>query len=143
MLELADLHRIQQTRTAAEIARAQKDDAQEDIFIFADVLGERFQRASLPLTALLGDHVKNDESLVVNPAKQFFQRARPYHQDSSIRPVCKVTTNPADFSYPSGHGTTGYLEALVLVQILPEKARCDSGSGARICAQSGSVRRPL
>ena len=134
--EVADLRRIQDTRTPAEVAHARKDDAEESIFAFQDVLGERFTRATLPQTALLSDHVKNDEGIIVNPAKNFFRRPRPYHFDASIKPVCKTSDNRADYSYPSGHGTTGYLEALVLVQIVPEKrnailARADDYAHSR------------
>jgi len=118
--EIADLRRIQETRTPAAIAHAQSDEAEESIFAFADVLGERFTRAELPITALLSEHVRHDEGVIVNPAKNFFHRPRPYRLDASIKPVCKTTDNPTDYSYPSGHGTTGYLEALVLLQMVPE-----------------------
>ena len=118
--ELADLHRIQETRSAEQISHAQADDKEESIFIFADVLGSKFNRTFLPATAVLSDHVKANESVIVNSAKSFFHRPRPYHLDPTLRPVCKTTENLADYSYPSGHGTTGYLEALVLVQMMPE-----------------------
>jgi acid phosphatase (class A) len=55
------------------------------------------------------------------PSKNFFKHPRPYYVDATIKPVCKATDNRMDFGYPSGHGTTGYLEALVLIQIVPEK----------------------
>ena len=32
-----------------------------------------------------------------------------------------MTANREDYGYPSGHGTTGYLEALTLIQLVPEK----------------------
>jgi len=118
--ELAELHKLQNSRTAAEIERAKTDDAEEDIFIFKNVLGEKFNREALPLTAQLSDHVHNDEGIVVNPAKDFFKRPRPYQFDSTISPVCKATSKVPD-AYPSGHGTTGYLEAMVATLIVPEK----------------------
>jgi acid phosphatase (class A) len=42
-----------------------------------------------------------------------------------------------DYSYPSGHSTTGYLEALVLTMIVPEKrdailARADDYAYSRV-----------
>jgi acid phosphatase (class A) len=122
-MELAELHRIQEERTPAEVAHAQQDDKNEHIFIFETVFGPGFNRIALPATALLSDHVKNDEGIIVGPAKKFFARPRPYHFDATIQSVCKTTENRADFGYPSGHGTTGYLEALVLIQIAPEKRR--------------------
>jgi acid phosphatase (class A) len=119
--ELAELHRLQEARSPAQVLRAQNDDSEEDIFIFKNVLGERFNREGLPMTALLSDHVHNDEGIILNPAKAFFQRPRPYHFDETIKPVCKIKEDRTDYAYPSGHGTTGYLEGLVLTLIVPEK----------------------
>ena len=73
------------------------------------------------MTALLSDHVHNDEGIILNPAKTFFQRPRPYHSDETIKPACKVKEDRTDDAYPSGHGTTGYLEGLVLTLIVPER----------------------
>lgn len=121
LAELAELHRLEATRTPEQIAHAQTDDKEESMFAFANVMGPNFTRALLPKTALLSDHVKRNEGVIVNPAKKFFQRPRPYHLDATLHSVCKTTENRADFGYPSGHGTTGYLEALTLAQIVPEK----------------------
>jgi acid phosphatase (class A) len=134
--EIAELHRLEQTRTPEQIAHAQADDKEESIFLFADILGPKFNRASLPHTALLSDHVKGNESVIVNPGKKFFRRPRPYHFDATIHTICKATENREDFSYPSGHGTTGYLEGLVLAMMLPEKrdaifARADDYAHSR------------
>src|SRR3954466_3036133 len=42
--ELAILHSLQKSRSAVEIAHAQADDAEEDIFIFRRFLGSAFTR---------------------------------------------------------------------------------------------------
>jgi acid phosphatase (class A) len=117
--ELAEVHRLQDTRTEAMIAHAQADDAEEDMFVFKDVLGEKFTAANLPATALLSAHLHSDEGIIVNPAKTFFAKMRPYNADPTVKPVCK--TNVKDYGYPSGHGATGYLEALTLIMMVPEK----------------------
>jgi len=135
--ELAELHQIQDTRSPAKIAHAKADDAEQDIFIFQDVLGKEFAPDLLPLTALLSDHVRGNEGVILNPAKKYFHRPRPYDFDPTLKPVCKTTTNPADYSFPSGHATAGYLEALVLTMILPEKrdailARADDYAYSRL-----------
>src|SRR5215831_19010397 len=88
-MELADLHRIQETRTPEQVAHARADDAEESMFAFKDVLGPAFKRDSLPATAVLSDHIKNDEGVIVNPGKKFFARPRPYHFDATLKPVCK------------------------------------------------------
>ena len=51
--------------------------------------------------------------------------------------MCKVNADVHDYGYPSGHSTTGYLEALVLVMIVPEKrdaimARADDYAHSRV-----------
>jgi len=134
--ELAELHKLQETRTPAEVEHARADDKEESFFAFADVLGPGFTRAALPLTAQLSDHIKNDEGVIVNPGKNFFKRPRPYHLDPTLKPVCKTTDNRQDFAYPSGHGTTGFISALVLIRIVPEKrdailARADDYAHSR------------
>jgi acid phosphatase (class A) len=121
LAELAEVHRLQDTRQTAQIAHAKADDAEEDIFVFKNVLGDKFSPANLPLTALLSAHVHNDEGVIVGPAKKYFHRLRPFNFQSSVKPVCKTNSNIDDYSYPSGHSTTGYLEALVLTMIVPEK----------------------
>ena len=135
--EIAELHRIQEVRSFTQVLHAQKDDAEEDIFIFKDVVGEKFNRENLPMTALLSDHVHNDEGFIRNPAKAVFRRPRPYHFDETIKPVCRVTNNRMDYAYPRCHGTTGYLEGLVLTLIIPEKrdailARADDYARSRV-----------
>src|SRR5215831_20988676 len=45
--ELAELHRLQETRSPARVLGAQTDESEEDIFVFRNVLGERFNREGL------------------------------------------------------------------------------------------------
>jgi len=119
--ELAELHRIEQTRTPAQVAAAQADDKEETIFVFRTVLGEKFRPEDLPLTAALSAHVHNEEPASDNSMKAAFQRPRPYQIDATLHPVCKTTDQPN--SYPSGHALSGYLEAFTLAQIVPEKRK--------------------
>ena len=117
--ELTDIHRIEKLRTAQQVAAAQADDQEQDIFIFKEVLGENFTAANLPLTAALSAHIHNDEGVASKPLKTNFARPRPFQFDSSLHPVCELSKEPN--SYPSGHTLSGYLLALTLVQIVPEK----------------------
>ena len=119
--EIAELHHMQETRSASEVAHAKGDDVEEDIFIFKDVLGEKFVKAALPMTAVLSNHVHSDEGVIVGPAKKYFKRPRPFNFDHTIKPVCRTNSDLTDYAYPSGHSTTGYLEALVLTMMVPEK----------------------
>lgn len=119
LAELAEVHRIESVRTPAQIAAAKADDAEEDIFIFRQVMGPSFTPENLPKVAALSTHVHNDESVISGILKALFQRPRPYQTDKTLHPVCKVTD--VHNSYPSGHSVTGYLLALTLIELVPEK----------------------
>jgi acid phosphatase (class A) len=133
--ELAELHQIEQSRTAQQVAQARADEAEEDIFAFATVFGPGFTPEALPLTATLGAHVKNEQSVVGGQLKLYFQRPRPFQTDPTLHPVCEL--KETHDSYPSGHGLTGYLEAFTLAEIVPEKraeilARADAYAHNRL-----------
>ena len=117
--ELTELHRIEETRTPAQITQAEADDTEEDIFIFKTVLGPAFTAEALPITAALSAHVRKDESTASSPLKNIYRRPRPYQVDQTLHPVCPL--NPEPTSYPSGHSLSGYLLAFTLVQLVPEK----------------------
>ena len=109
----------QRTRTSAEIQQAQADDREEDLFVFASVLGPKFKAAELPLAAAFSQHLR-DASAVVNPAlKLRFARPRPFIASTQVHPVCRET---ASYSFPSGHSMVGTLEALALTQMVPERS---------------------
>ncbi|WP_051978175.1 acid phosphatase [Edaphobacter aggregans] len=118
--EFAELHRIQEARTPEQVKAAQDDDAEEDIFVYRTVLGPSFNAQSLPLTAALSAHVHGDEPVASNGLKERFARQRPYQVDATLHPVCKVTTQHN--AYPSGHTVSGYMLALTLAKMVPEKS---------------------
>ena len=135
--ELAEVHHLQDLRTPAQIAHAKADDSEEDIFIYRDVLGDKFTAEALPETALLSSHLHNDEGVIGGTAKKKFRRLRPFNLDPTVTPVCKTNSDVYDYGYPSGHALTGYLEALALVQMVPEKrdailARADDYALSRV-----------
>jgi acid phosphatase (class A) len=117
--ELTELHRIEQARTPEQVTKAKADDAEEDMFVFKTVFGPGFTAEALPMTAALGAHVQNEQSVVGNQLKHSYQRPRPYQTDTTLHPVCGLKTEHD--SYPSGHGLTGYLEAFTLANIVPER----------------------
>jgi acid phosphatase (class A) len=133
--DLKELHIIQTERTPSEVAAARADAAERDIFIFKTVLGPNFNAKNLPLTAALSAHVEEDVLADIEPVKTIFPRIRPYNFDKTLHPVCWATNK--DNAYPSGHTMTGYVMALTLASMLPEKrgaifARADAYAHERL-----------
>jgi acid phosphatase (class A) len=119
--DLVVLHTIEQTRTQAQVAAAQADEKQENMFYLRSVLGDKFSPENLPLTAVFAAHLQTEQAAAVVALKVEYQRPRPYQFDPTLHPVCGTTTQPN--SYPSGHAVTGYLEAFAVIKIVPEKSR--------------------
>ena len=116
--ELALMRQVAKDRTPAQVQQAVADDADESMFIFARVLGPKFNATFLPLTAALSAKVQSDSSWVGAPAKSAFMRPHPYHADTQLPTVCPTKTKHD--SYPSGHTLAGYMQALVLIEMVPE-----------------------
>jgi acid phosphatase (class A) len=117
--ELVEIHRIENTRTPEQVAAAQADDKEEDIFVYKQIFGPDFSPSAFPLTAALSAHIRIDEGVVGKPLKTSFRRPRPFQYDATLHPVCELTKEPN--SYPSGHTLSGYLLAFALAQMVPEK----------------------
>lgn len=133
--ELAELHKLEAARTDAQAAAAKWDDENENVFLYKNVFGEKFTKENLPTLDALAARVRNDEGVNSGVAKEGFHRVRPYNLDKTLHPVCKTKTK--DDSYPSGHTTSGYLLALTLIDIVPEKrdeilARADDYANNRL-----------
>lgn len=118
-LELAELHRLEAGRSEKDVADAKWDETNENVFLFTTIFGEKFNAEALPAVAAFGKRVRNDEGINSGPAKLGFHRVRPYNLDKTLNPVCKTKT--IDDSYPSGHATSGYLLALAMIDMVPEK----------------------
>ena len=135
--ELAKLHRLEGARTPVQVQAAMADDKDESIFLFRNAMGASFTAAALPLTAAFSERVKSDAGGIAAPATKGFLRVHPYNLDKTLKPICE--TKVKDDSYPSGHTFAGYLLALALVDMVPEKrdailARADDyGHNRMIC----------
>jgi acid phosphatase (class A) len=117
----ADLRAVmdaQRNWTPAILANAQAD-AQLSVFRFADVIGPAFKPENLPFTAAFFERVSSDQANVVRAAKIYFHRPRPFVIDAEIKPAEHLSSNT---SYPSGHATFAYVDAIILADMLPEKA---------------------
>lgn len=118
--ELGEILTIQVARTPAMAERARAD-SEENIWRFADVLGEKFSAANLPKLAMLSERLIKTEDVVVKPAKKGFNRPRPYVLNKLVDPLRAGTSMSASGSWPSGHTTLGTLMGIVLADMVPEK----------------------
>lgn len=115
--ELAEVLTLQVTRTPEMVARAQAD-AEENVWRFADVLGPKFTKDTLPKTDAFFARIVETEGAVVDPAKDFWKRPRPHLYSDLVKPVVPLSKSGA---YPSGHATVGTLMAIMLSNMVPEK----------------------
>ena len=116
--ELAEILTLQVKRTPQMVTRAQAD-AEESVWRFADVIGPKFTSENLPRLAKFFDRVTETEGAVVDPAKNFFKRMRPYAWSDLVKPV--VQRPSVSGAWPSGHATVGTLMGIILSNMVPEK----------------------
>jgi acid phosphatase (class A) len=90
---------------------------------FDAVLGDAFTAANAPRTAALMTRLMTETRDITGAAKTAFDRRRPYETDPGVVPCAPVAAGtPLSGSYPSGHAMVGWLAALVLADMAPEKA---------------------
>jgi acid phosphatase (class A) len=116
--DLDRLFAIQKARTPEQEQRALAD-ATSGAFGFADVLGPKFTAVAAPKLALLMDKIRGDGAAVENAGKDYWKRPRPYETSTDIHALGDL---PKSSSYPSGASTAGYLTAIVLANMVPERA---------------------
>jgi acid phosphatase (class A) len=119
----ADLQAVldaQRDRTPAEVKSAQAD-ARLSVFRFADVVGPGFKPDKLPFATQFFARVVIEDEHAIDVAKAIFHRPRPYVLDHAVKPAVPTTMNGYT-SYPSGHATFAYATAIVLANMVPEKA---------------------
>jgi acid phosphatase (class A) len=87
---------------------------------YACAMGMRIDARRAPALAALLDRIGTGE--MVGPVKEHYRKARPYLGTDA--PICEPRTDhlARNGDYPSGHAANGWLEALVLVQLLPDRA---------------------
>ena len=146
--EIAEIYAIHRSATPQETERANWDNKHENLFAIAMVLGDKVTAESMPALAKLWTDMDNDQHIFVTAAKQYWQELRPYDLDPNVKSICGSKPGGPKNSYPSGHGTTGYLSALVLSMMVPEKseilhARADEYGHSRVvCGDHYSVDIP-
>jgi acid phosphatase (class A) len=114
----AEVIALQAKATPERIALA-KADAEESVFdMYTRTFGESFNPQALPKIAHLFARVGESEDAVVDPAKPFYGRIRPWLANPDIKALVKSTKSGA---YPSGHTTRVAAVATILTAMIPEK----------------------
>ena len=119
--ELAELHAIAASSSAAMLEAARRDDADEKPDMFNAALG--FDITALPATARMLDEVVKEEEADSKAAKAYFHRDRPWIVDASIKTCVPVKPGPAANSYPSGHTSLAFSMGVVLAAVMPDTAQ--------------------
>ena len=115
--DLAAVLAAQASRTDVEVKSARAD-TEASVFRFADVMGPEFRTEDLPFATFL-KNVYSDDSQAVAIAKPYFDRPRPFVAEHDVKPIIEQAPNA---SYPSGHATFAYVTAILLADMVPEKA---------------------
>jgi acid phosphatase (class A) len=116
--ELDEILAFQSNRTQAMVDFAVSD-ATISVFRFADVIGTNFTPANFPVAAYFFSNSLANAEKITSSAKKYYHRPRPYAQDTNVHPC---VPKPSNESYPSGHSTAGNFFAILLADMLPEKA---------------------
>ncbi|HEX3982988.1 MAG TPA: phosphatase PAP2 family protein [Acidisoma sp.] len=116
--DLAAVVRAEMDRTAKDAVDAEADH-KRSVFRFADVLGPQFTPKNLPFATAFFNRVYRDEERIVTITKAHFARLRPFMVDANLSPMVEPRHTP---SYPSGHTTFAYVMAIILANMVPEKA---------------------
>jgi len=105
---------------SARWAVATQDVTSEAFDHFACALGATLTPATAPALARLLDLAGT--AGVVDPVKHYYHAARPYL--STKAPICQARTAAlaANGDYPSGHAAGGWMEALILAELAPDRA---------------------
>jgi acid phosphatase (class A) len=125
--DLASARGVFKARTPAEEARATKDSSLS-IFLFGPAVGPVLQPGELPKTEALFQKVKTDMAAPLDTAKDHWKRLRPYQIDEHL----SLGPPEKSFGYPSGHATRGTVQALLLVELFPEKKEAILAIGREI-----------
>jgi acid phosphatase (class A) len=117
----------QTTWTYAERKRIRRE-VNLNVYLFDTVLGSWFAADNVPATAALFQKVDDTVRPVIDSAKKYWHRPRPFLLDSRIHPPIAIIDDdvqpPFDLSkspaYPSGHSTVGDLDGLILAELAPD-----------------------
>jgi acid phosphatase (class A) len=117
--ELDAMLLIQERRTPEQAAQALTDN-EIGLEAFSEALGspKSLEGLKLPLLNALAEKVDDDASPIIGAGKEAFNRPRPYALEKRLKPALPL---PRGSSFPSGHAVWGYINGLVLADMVPER----------------------
>ena len=127
--ELGEVLTLQVTRTP-EMEKRAIADAEEDVWRFADVMGPKFSKETLPKFSAFFDRVVATEGAVADPAKDVWKRPRPHQLSDLVKPAVELSNSG---SWPSGHATGRHHDGQHPVRHGAGEAARDHGPRGRIC----------
>jgi acid phosphatase (class A) len=77
-----------------------------------------YKPGTLPKAEAFLKRIGDETGNVVDAAKDFWKRSRPY----TVKPDLLAGKKESSFGYPSGHSTGGMVTALVLAELYPDRA---------------------
>ncbi|MBV9719590.1 MAG: phosphatase PAP2 family protein [Candidatus Eremiobacteraeota bacterium] len=95
-------------RSPAELLEAQEA-SKRSVFFFVASVAPQFTAQRLPITARFFSRVRSDVENLIDSAKAYWQRPRPYGVQRQRG------------SYPSGHAAFAASAAIILSQLIPSK----------------------
>lgn len=89
---------------------------------FSCAVGVKMDAASAPKLAAVLNRASMDVGRLNSAAKAVYSRARPYKRWGGA--ICTEKSPALDnsFDYPSGHAQLGWMDALILAEIAPDRA---------------------
>ena len=119
---------MQRTRTPGQVRRAASE-VRPHLGVFSEVTGKDLESAAFPLTQALAEELQKALFRVTSALKEQFARPRPYDAFPQIKPA--ISKEPT-LSYPSGHSSWGMAEAILLVELQPERREAILDRGRQI-----------
>lgn len=122
----ADRLIFKQTRKLLATTRGRQaiEDVREDIPTmlanFSEAAGRKLTPENVPILASILMRMRQDVATNVTTAKNVWQRKRPFLIDKGE--ICQPHEEVNSYDYPSGHTTWGTSVALVLAELIPERA---------------------
>jgi acid phosphatase (class A) len=118
--DLDGVLRAQQTRSPEQADQAVKDNGVSLQQIVDHTFGASLSPDRVPKLTALFDRTIGDVRAIFFAAKDVWNRPRPFVVDPDE--VHAIGERPASGSYPSGHATRGWLTAILLANMVPEKS---------------------